>query len=127
MATETSDLTGVKKTVQLYFDGLHKSDISLLKQAFHPASTISGYGGDGTLTILSLDQFLSFVETIPSPEANGVEYDMEILSVDQTGNTAAIKVRDFYMGCDFTDYLHLIEIGNEWLIVGKVFHFDPRE
>ena len=46
---------------------------------------------------------------------------MRLVSLDLNENAAIIKVKDLYLGLWFTDYLSLLKIDNEWLIVHKVF------
>ena len=117
----------IRDTVQIYFDGLYRGNVEMLRLAFHPTAMITGYGSDGNLNIMSLTDFLSFVDRIPSPESEGIEFDMEILSMDTTTTVAAVKVRDLYLNRNFTDYLHLIETKERWQIIGKMFHSEPLE
>lgn len=121
-----TDTAKIQTTIQRYFDGLYDSDTDALKQAFHPAAVIAGYGRDGTVKMMTRDQFLGFVATIPSPKAAGVDYDMEVMSSTVTGTVAAVTVRDFYLGNDFTDHLHLIDTGDDWQITAKAFHAVKR-
>lgn len=131
MEMETDMMMGenhkLQQTIQRYFDGLYRSDIQLLEQVFHPSAVISGYGRDGKFVAMGRDDFLKFVDGVPAPADQGVEFDMEVLSIDVTGSIAAVKVRDFYLGKDFTDYLHLLDTGEEWRIIGKAFHADARQ
>lgn len=119
-------MSAIEQCIQHYFDGLFRSDRAQLEQAFHKAAKIIGYGGDGKLNVMSLDDFLGFVDTVPSPEEAGVEYDMEILSIDETPTMAAVKVRDVYLKREFIDQLHLVRLldqdDEEWRIIGKLFH-----
>ena len=123
----TQDEAAIQSTVRKYFDGLYRGDTTLLAEAFDPAATVCGYGGDGSLKTLGLEHFLKAVRSFPVPAENGEVFDMEVLSVDVCGTVAAVKVRNLYQGRDFTDLLHLIRRpdGN-WRIFGKVFHSEPR-
>ncbi len=58
MSTDTN-LDDVLATIKIYFDGLHTSDCALLRSAFHPLSTVIGYGSDGELKTMTLDDFLA--------------------------------------------------------------------
>ena len=125
MNVETS-LKAILETVKIYFDGLYRSDSALLRGIFHPSATIIGYGGDGELKTMTLNDFLGFVDTVPSPQAAGTDFDMSVLSLDQSGKAAALKVHDYYLGRDFIDYLHLAETDSGWKITAKAFHSDRR-
>ncbi|NQU57978.1 MAG: nuclear transport factor 2 family protein [Rhodospirillales bacterium] len=125
MSDETN-LEAINKAVKIYFDGLYRSDSALLRNVFHPLATIIGYGSDGELKTMTLDDFLGFVDSVPSPQAAGIEFDMSVLSVDLSGKAAAVKVHDYYLGRDFIDYLHLAETVSGWVITAKAFHSAPR-
>lgn len=117
----------IRTTIQKYFDGMYRGDTDLLAEAFDPAATVCGYGGDGSLKTLSLAQFLGFVRSVPKPVEKGEAFDMEVLTLDIVGTVAAAKVRDLYQGRDFTDLLHLIRRPDgQWRIFGKVFHSVAR-
>ena len=118
---------GIRHAIQLYFDGLYRSDRAALEKAFHPTAKIIGYSSDGKLNLMSLETFLDFVEKVPSPEGEGAEYDMEILAVDATPTTASVKVRDLYLGRMFIDQLHLVDEDGTWRIVSKLFHSEPAD
>ncbi len=125
MNAETN-LKTILETVEIYFDGLYRSDSALLRGIFHPSAMIIGYGSDGELKTMTLNDFLGFVDTVPSPQAAGIDFDMSVLSLDQSGKAAALKVHDYYLGRDFIDYLHLAETDSGWKITAKAFHSDRR-
>jgi hypothetical protein len=120
-------LEDILATINIYFDGLYRSDSALLRSVFHPLATVIGHGSDGELKTMTLDDFLSFVETVPPPQENDVEFDMSVLSVDISGQAAAVKVHDYYLGRDFIDYLHLAKTEKGWIITAKAFHSDARD
>ena len=43
--------------------------------------------------------------------------------MDITGNEAVVKVEDLYLGLRFTDYLSLLLIDNNWVIVNKIYYY----
>jgi hypothetical protein len=58
----------------------------------------------------------------PAPSKNDEAYYMKIVSVDITDNIAQVKVFDLYLGKYFTDYLSLIKVNDNWIIMNKMFH-----
>jgi hypothetical protein len=72
------------------------------------------------------EKWLEMVAARPAPAKNGEEYNMRLVSLDLTENVAAVKVRDLYLGLWFTDYLSLLKIEDEWVIVNKIFHHESR-
>lgn len=125
MNDDTLDLQRIRQTVQLYFDGMYHSDLEKLKKAFHPTAALMGYFS-GNLTHIPLEKWLGMVEARPSPAKNGEEYNMRLVSMDLTENVAMVKVKDWYLGLWFTDYLSLMKIEDQWLIVNKIFHHEPQ-
>ena len=123
MNSDANDIDLIQKTIQLYFDGLYYSDVDKINKAFHPSSQVMGFF-DGNLSMLSLEQFAEFVKSTPAPSDNGEKYDMKIVSIDITGNEAVVKVEDLYLGLRFTDYLSLLRIDDNWLIVNKVYYYE---
>ncbi len=126
MGTDVTNLELIQQTVQYYFDGLYHSDIEKLKKVFHPNAQVIGYF-QGTLLFNSLEQFLEFVKATPAPSGSGEKYDMRIVSIDMTGNEAVAKVADLYLGFRFTDYLSLLKIDGNWVIVNKTFYHEPKD
>ncbi|MCP4274707.1 MAG: nuclear transport factor 2 family protein [Gammaproteobacteria bacterium] len=126
MDTQATDIELIQKTVQYYFDGCYHSDVEKLKKAFHPNSQVIGYF-DGSLSFESLDGFLEFIKATPAPSESGEEYDMKIVSIDVTANEAVAKVTDLYLGLRFTDYLSLLKVDGNWVIVNKMYYYEPKE
>ena len=120
-----ADTELIQQTVQHYFDGLYHSDVEKLKIAFHPNSQVIGHF-QGTLMFNSLEQFLGYVKGTPAPSESGEAYDMKIESIDVTGDEAVAKVADLYMGFRFTDYLSLLKVDGNWVIVNKTFYHEPK-
>ena len=60
MTNDTLDIQRIRQTVQLYFDGMYRSDVEKLKKAFHPSAALMGYFS-GNLTRLPLEKWLEMV------------------------------------------------------------------
>lgn len=125
METQPKEIGLIQQTVQNYFDGLYNSNPESLGKAFHPKVQVIGYFRQDLL-FMSLEQFLEFVKNTPPPSASGETYDMKIVSMDITVNEAVVKVADLYLGFRFTDYLSLMKIEDEWVIVNKTFYHEPK-
>ena len=117
MSIHASDNADIDLVIRNYVVGMVSADESLLRQAFHPACRIIGhYHGD--LEWLSLDDFVAAIKAEgPAPS------DMEIQSVDVTGDAAAVKIIDDYTGMRFTDYLSLLQIDGSWVIINKLYFY----
>ena len=106
----------IKDCIQLYFDGCYESDPEKIKASFNPNASITGYLPDG-FHEMSVDDFAGFVASQqPSPMENDDEKMLEILSCEVYGNTAAVKVREAYLGMIFIDCLSFLKKNDEWKI-----------
>jgi hypothetical protein len=119
-----SDENQIKDTIQTYFDCMYESSAEKTHAAFHPNAKITGYLGD-SLAEMSVTEFANFVEgQQPSAKEKGETLPAEILSIEIAGNTAAVRVRDDYIGKTFLDSLSLIKDGDTWSIYNKLFHVE---
>jgi hypothetical protein len=106
--------------VQDYLDGMVFADAEKLTRALHPKCFCIG-NFDGGLEWDSREAFIKGVLANASPPAGGTYYS-EVLSVDVTGDIAAVKVADDYLVMRFTDYLSLLKLDGRWVVVNKLFH-----
>jgi hypothetical protein len=121
MAAQSLDREHISVVIRNYVEGMVFADEVLLRHAFHPACRIIGHY-HGELEWLSLDDFISAIKA-EGPAPKEVKPFWETLSVDITGDAAAVKVMDDYIGMRFTDYLSLLKINERWMIVNKLYFF----
>ncbi|MFJ7283665.1 nuclear transport factor 2 family protein [Pseudomonas sp. NPDC099000] len=119
MTAQSMDKEHISVVVRHYVEGMVFADEALLRQAFHPACRIIGHFQQ-KLEWLSLEDFISAIKA-EGPAAKEVEPFWQIVSVDITGDAAAVKVIDDYVGMRFTDYLSFLKINERWMIVNKVY------
>ena len=108
----------VNKVVEIYIESLKESSAEKVREAFHPNGKVVGHL-HGDFLEMSTEDFAGFVA---DQEPSEVEY--EILSTVVEGTTAAVKVRDKYLGITFVDTLSLIKIGDHWSIYNKLFNVE---
>lgn len=119
-----SDQDQIEETIQTYFDCMYESSAEKVHRAFHPNAKITGYV-DGVFREMSVTDFAKLVESQqPSAKEKGETLPAEILSVDIAGATAAVRVRDDYLGKTFVDTLSLISVDDTWSIYNKLFHVE---
>jgi len=110
-----------------YFDGLYHSDAKRLAKVFHPKAHYV-CATEGTLTHLTMDEYLPMVARRPSPASRGEARTDRIVSIEFAGPVTALARVECSIGPKFfTDLLSLVCLQGEWRIVSKVFHFDLRE
>ena len=125
MTEQAKDLEKIRNTVDDYFLGMYHSDTDRLAKAFHTDSFLTGYF-QGNYSRFSVGDWLGMVGQTPAPADQGEAYDMNIVSIDITENVAVVKVKDLYLGLWFTDYLTLLKIDEDWKIINKAFHHEPK-
>jgi len=107
-----------------YFDGLHHSDADKLGQLFHPQA-IYACGTEGSLTYLTMAEYLPMVAKRPSPASRGEARRDCIRSIEFAGPVTALARVECAIGPKhFTDLLSFIKLEGRWRLIAKVFHFD---
>lgn len=116
---KSSDESSIRGTVQYYFDGISNNDVESMKKAFHPKAKyfVIRYGGLEEITQARVygnmkDNLRRQVGTDNAPK--------RIVSVDITGDAAAVKIELDYANGTFTEYLSLVKFEEGWKIVSKV-------
>ena len=110
-----------------YFDGLYYSDATRLARVFHPRAHYV-CASEGTLTHLTMDEYLPMVACRPSPASRGERRADRIVSIEFAGPVTAMVRAECSIGPKlFTDLLSFVRLNGDWLIVSKVFHFDIRD
>ena len=121
-----NDKEQIESVIQLYVDSMDESNPDKVKQAFHSNAKVVGYL-HGDFMEMSVDDFAGFVASQqPSPKEKSENVVFEILSCEIEGSTAAVKVRDKYLGITFLDTLSLIKVEGEWKLYNKLFHVESE-
>ncbi len=117
---EQAEITVV---VQGYFDGMMYGDKAKLQRSFHEKAFIVGHF-DGTLSWMARDEFADFCE-VESTLNDGDPYEARIEMIDLAGAAASAKVVNKELGTWYTDYLSLLKIDGEWVIINKAYFAHP--
>jgi len=122
MSTYNNDLQDIKETIQLYIDGIHNGDTSLLKKAFHPQAMMYGTSPNN-ITIIPIEGLYSFVETCTPPVKSGDPHRCSVISIKQSGNMAAVEMtEEETFGHNYVNYFQLLKIEEQWIIVSKIYN-----
>ena len=114
----------IQSCVERYYESLHTSNPDEVQAVFHENARITGYLPDG-LHQMTVDEFAGFVASQqPSPEATGAEKMLEILSCEIAGETAAVRIRESYLGMVFLDTFGMLKVDGHWTIYSKLFHVE---
>lgn len=125
MTVATHDgFVAVSAVLADYFEGLYRSDTTLLRRAFHPRA-IYACATEGSLLRLDMDEYFPIVDRRPSPASRGDARGDRIVSIDFIGPvTAVARVECQILPKRFSDVLTLVFVDGRWQIIAKVFHFE---
>ena len=122
-----AQVRAIKKVIQEYFDGYTGAESEQVARAFHPETRLYSVDAErgGALDRTELEAWL---ENLRSRKSKGDlrTAGLEIPLVDVSGTAAIAKVVLTFPKLRFTDYLSLLEIENEWRIIGKIYTADVR-
>ncbi len=118
-----AELAAAKLPLENYMRAQATGDASFLRKAFHTDAIIIGHS-NGELVRWTIDEFASRFTGKPADDETLRKRTATI--VELTGNAAIGKVVLDYPKVKFTDYMSMLKINNEWKIVNKSFHSEPK-
>jgi len=118
-----SDEVLVRQAVERYLHGMRFNDVADLKAAFDPEAKLFFVKKDGSMGQLTQEQWYKGFEKSAGKEETG---SLSIISIDVTGNTASVKVREDYADSIYTDYVTLLKLSPGWRIVNKVYFAERK-
>lgn len=92
-------------------------------RAFHPEAKLFWIGENGLSQRTATDFIAGFSG---EPAANESERQRRVVDVNVTGNVATATIELDYPGAMITDYMTLIEVDGEWIIINKAFYVNRR-
>ncbi len=105
-----------------YFDVLQNQDMATFDRVFHPDCVLYS-AQDGALVVRPYKEYRAVVQGRKSPQEGGFPRHDEILSVDIMAPEAAmVKVRLRLFDNIMVDYLSLLKINGQWMIMAKIYH-----
>jgi len=112
----------IELTIQNYFEGYQKAEAELIKKSFHKDVKLLS-SSDGILEITLLDDWLKNLDE----RKKAGDYrrgELKIESINQTAEAAAVKLKIRFHETEFTDYLSLLKLEGNWIIVGKIYQMN---
>jgi len=121
-----TDYEAVVAVMASYFDGLHHSDTSRLRQVFHREAHYA-CASDGSLLHLTMDDYFAVVDKRPSPASRGEARSDRIVAIEFGGPAMAfVKAECAIAPKAFIDFLTLLKLDGRWQIISKVFHYEIK-
>jgi hypothetical protein len=122
MNATLTDAELIAQKIRGYTQGCETGDGVHFKAAFHPDARMFGHVGPDRYD----EPIFGGMDAAVADQPVG-EYDSRILSIDVSGDAAAVKLAESrFWGQDFIDFFLLSRIDGEWQIVAKSFdHVGP--
>lgn len=119
MRTNIEEYKAVENAAMKFVKSVAEGNSSYAKDLFVDEAALFGYL-DGKLEHGSIEQFYHNVDTVSA--GNNFKARIDIVSVEET--VAVVRVLEEKWGdrIDFTDYLLLLKINNEWKCVAKAYN-----
>ena len=113
----------VRQTIEYYFKGHATGDGEYHKKAFHPEAKLF-WIREGQLATRTSAEYIA--GATGKPAADEAQRKRWIETVDVTGNAATDKLVLDYPTGRFTDYMSLLKIDGQWMIINKTFVVEPK-
>lgn len=109
----------IENVIQNYFQGYQLAETSLIKKAFHADTRLLSVDNNQ----LDKTEMKDWLKSLEDRKVRGDirKGELKIHSIDQTENSAVVKLSIDFPKFQFTDYLSLLKIEGKWLIVGKIY------
>ncbi len=121
-----AEIAAIRQATQNYFDGLYDGDADKIASVFLPSSALTQVS-ENDLKIVPRDEWLDAVRNRPSPKAQGMVRDDQILTIDLISSTLAhVKVKCQMPPRYFTDLLCFVKLDGAWVVAQKVFTTEMR-
>lgn len=119
MRADIAEYKAVENAAMKFVKSVAEGNSSYAKDLFVDEAVLFGYL-DGKLEHGSIEQFYHNVDTVSA--GNNFKARIDIVSVEET--VAVVRVLEEKWGdrIDFTDYLLLLKINNEWKCVAKAYN-----
>ena len=115
-----ADAHALRSLAQTYFDGAYEMDADKFASIFHPLSSVTRVGDDGSVSVTPIATWLAAVRNLKAPKEQGLERQDQILSIDVEGELALVKLKLRIPPRYFTDLLSCLKVNGTWKIAQKV-------
>jgi hypothetical protein len=111
--------SAIDQTILSYFHGYLNAEPETLLSAFHVNAKLQSIENSALEEI----QLLEWVQNIRERNKKGGirKADVQILGIDISGDAAVAKTKIVFEKFFFIDYLSLLQVGDRWIIVNKIY------
>lgn len=115
-----NDDRALRALANIYFEAAYEMDADKFASVFHPSSSVTKVGDDGSVSVTPIAAWLETVRTLTAPKDRGLERDDQIISIDVEAELAMLKLKIRIPPRHFTDMLSCLKVNGTWNIVQKV-------
>ncbi len=112
----------VRAVVNTYIAGYLQAEREWVLNAFHEETRLFSVD-QGKLEKTLMTEWLSNMEE-RKKRGDVRSANSRIENIDVSNNAASVKVILTFQKYQFTDYLSLLRIGDEWKVVGKIYNVE---
>jgi len=116
------NLSSIENTINLYFDGMINHNSVSIKKAFAPTASMKWVEKGEYKEVNAADALTEYLDSHKPSKSVA-----RITSINRQGDAANVGLEIEYETFTFVDYMHLLKINNEWLIVSKTYTTIPKE
>ena len=120
---QNAEDAAVRAAIEHYFRGHATGQGEHFRKVFHPDAKLFAVR-EGKYWQLTSEEYIA--RAPGKPAADEAQRKRNIESVDISGNAAIAKVVLDYPQVKFTDYMSLLKIDGQWMIVNKTFYAEPK-
>jgi hypothetical protein len=120
---QNAEEAAVRAAIEHYFRGHATGQGEHFRKVFHPDAKLFAVR-EGKYWQLTSEEYIA--RAPGKPPADEAQRKRSIESVDISGNAAIAKVVLDYPQVKFTDYMSLLKIDGQWMIVNKTFYAEPK-
>jgi hypothetical protein len=120
---QKDETAAARVPLENYLKGHATGDGEYMKKAFHTEGNMI-FVRDGKYMTRSFAEYIAGMGG--KPAADEAQRKRWIEKVEVVGNAGVGTIILDYPQGKFVDYMTLLKIGDEWKIVNKSFHFEPK-
>lgn len=119
---QDTNFNSIESTINHYFDGMINHNSASIKKAFAPTASMKWVEKGKYMEVNAVAALTEYLDSnMPSKSV------ARITSINRQADAANVGLEIEYETFTFVDYMHLLKIDGEWLIVSKTYTTIPKE
>lgn len=119
---QDTNISSIEKTINHYFDGMINHNSASIKKAFAPTANMKWIEKGEYKEVNAIAALTEYLDSNKPSKSVA-----RITSINRQGDAANVGLEIEYETFTFVDYMHLLKINDEWMIVSKTYTTIPKE